>query len=178
MPLSGSALKTPGHQCSSSNSNLESLAKAALAEALSWADTLDQHFGQWPEGEPRPGKKVRKALRQSPWALELDEDAHDLVEAFQYARKVVHHRWLDLISVRMCADRNRQVNLWVWAPLPDNKRPGDERSRELDTLYARKLEGRPLLETLDEARGRVLAEAGSSIERAALDNRATRSYRR
>lgn len=80
----------------------------------------------------------------------------------------MHHRWLDLISVRMCADSNRQVNLWVWAPLPDNKRPGGERIRELDTLYARKLEGRPLLETLDELAAALWQKRGHQIERAAL----------
>jgi hypothetical protein len=145
----------------------ESLAKAALAEALSWADTLDQRLGQWPKDE-RPSKKIRKSQRQAPWAVDLDEDAHDLVEAFQHARNVVHHRWFDLVSVRISVNGDGQVNLWTWAPLPGNKRPGDNKSPELDGIYATKLEGRHLLETLDELAYAFWQKRRHQIRRAAI----------
>jgi hypothetical protein len=119
-------------------------------------------------GEPRPSKKERKTQKKKPWARDLDEDAHDLVEAFQDARNVVHHRWLDLISVRMHSHGDRQMDLWIWAPLPVTQRPGDNRNPELDSLYGRKLQGRPLLESLDELAAAFWQKRGHQIQRAAV----------
>jgi hypothetical protein len=146
----------------------ESLAKAALAEALSWADTLDQRLAQWPKGAGRPTKKERKARQRKPWARDLSQEAHNLVEAFQHARNVVHHRWFDLISVRMSSDGDAQVNLWVWAPLPNQDGRGDGRTAELDALYSTELEGRPLLDTLDELAAAFWQMRGHEIERAVV----------
>jgi hypothetical protein len=133
--------REPGEQLRS-----ESLAGAALSEALAWADSIDSYLAAGP-------KDTLGTDRNPQWAQQLTSDEADLVAAFQRIRNLVHHRWLDALATRLTPEDGVHTREWIWAPLPRSKAQGKGKDKERDATYMARLEGRPLLATLDELAG-------------------------
>lgn len=136
----------------------ESLAKAALTEALNWADTIDQYLAHGPRGSTG-------TARDPDWAARLPDEQSDLAHAFQRVRNLVHHRWWEAVAVRMARQEGVQVNQWVWAPFPRSSNEGRGRDADGDAAYHRALQGRRLLETLDELAAIFWSKRGWEISR-------------
>jgi len=120
----------------------ESLARAALFEALNWADTIDQYLAAGPKG-------TIGTERNEEWAQGLPADQERLARAFQRVRNLTHHQWWQAVGVRMTRSDGQQVNEWVWAPLPAGA-AGRRRDPDADADFADRLAGRRVLTTLDE----------------------------
>jgi hypothetical protein len=120
----------------------ESLGSAALAEALSWADTVDQYLAMGPES-------TKGTQHDRGWVARLPDEQADVVRAFGRIRNVVHHQWWRAVGTRITRIGDRQVNEWFWAPLPD-RAARTKRDRDGDRAYGERLEGRAVLATLDE----------------------------
>lgn len=118
----------------------ESRARGALAEALSWADSIDQYLAKGPRD--RMGSD-----RDPNWADSVDDASGDLVRAFQYARNHVHHHWLNLVGTRL---RGGSVapHEWFWADVPKVSRAGDGKRAGADE-YEQRMLGAEVLSTLD-----------------------------
>lgn len=122
----------------------ESLGYAALAEALGWADSIDNYLRAGP-------KDSIGTERNEAWARSLPADQEELVLAFQRVRNLVHHRWWQALATRMSSDiGGAQVNQWIWGSLPTGAGQGRGRSPELDAAYTRRLHRSDLLTSLDE----------------------------
>jgi hypothetical protein len=104
----------------------ESLGYAALAEALGWADSIDNYLRAGP-------KNSIGTERDEAWAESLPADQEELVHAFQRVRNLVHHRWWQALATRMSSDiHGAQVNQWIWGSLPTGAGQGRGRSTKLD----------------------------------------------
>ena len=122
----------------------ESLGYAALAEALGWADSIDNYLRAGP-------KNSIGTSRDEAWASSLPADQEDFVLAFQRVRNLVHHRWWQALATSMSSDIDgAQVNQWIWGSLPVGAGQGRGRSSELDAAYASRLRGADLLASLDK----------------------------
>lgn len=141
----------------------ESLGYAALAEALGWADSIDNYLRAGP-------KDSVGTERDKAWAESLPADQEDLVVAFQRVRNLVHHRWWQALATRMSSDiHGAQVNQWIWGYLPAGAGQGRGRSSELDAAYARRLRGSDLLTSLDELAAVFWSKRGWQIARADIE---------
>lgn len=118
----------------------ESLARAALFEALNWADTINQYLRKGPRG-------TLGTDRDQEWAAGLLREQERLARAFQRVRNLTHHQWWGAVGVRMSDVGGRQVNEWFWAPLPDS---GRHRDPDADLAFEERMSGRRVLATLDE----------------------------
>lgn len=122
----------------------DSLARAALFEALNWADTVDQYLSAGP-------RETMGTDRDPTWAEGLPNGQERLVVAFQRVRNLTHHQWWQAVGVRMSRAGGRQVNEWFWAPLPVGRRAaGGGKARDEDAAFEERLAGRRVLTTLDE----------------------------
>lgn len=119
---------------------IESLGRSALAEALNWADSIDQYL----RAGPRSGE------RDPEWADRLPAADQELVQGFQRVRNVVHHRWWEAVAVRLQMRQGVQVNEWCWGDLPSGTRRGRGQNARGDAAYGARLRGRRVLDTLDE----------------------------
>lgn len=122
----------------------ESLGFAALAEALNWADSIDNYL--------RSGPRDTKGTNRDPdWATQLGEDERLLIQAYQRVRNVVHHRWWQVVSTRVfggvAADHRPR---WIWGRLPSQGSDGRGKDAAGNAAYASALEGRDVLVTLDQ----------------------------
>ena len=138
-----------------------SLARAALSEALGWADAIDNYLREGPRGNIGTN-------RDPNWTCGLDSDARELVEAFQRVRNLVHHAWLDALAVRISFVDGKQVKEWIWKPLRDDVGKG-RGSDPRDAYYRARLEGRTLLSTLDELAAAFWERRGWQIARADVE---------
>ena len=138
----------------------ESLARAALYEALNWADTIDQYLRAGPRDTPGTD-------RDQTWAAGLPGDQPRLALAFQRMRNLTHHQWWQAVGVRMSRVEGRQVNEWFWAPLPDSA-GGRHRQSDADAAFNQRLAGRHVLATLDELAEVFFARRRWQIARADL----------
>jgi hypothetical protein len=134
----------------------ESRGSSALAEALNWADMIDQWLGCGPDGD-----------RQ--WMALHSEPEQQVMRAFQRVRNVVHHRWWNAVATRMVILDGRQANTWVWAPLPDSRRHGRGKDKAGDCAFATTLKGDRVLDTLDELAGIFWDKRGWVITREDLE---------
>lgn len=149
----------------------ESLARAALFEALNWADTIDQYLRKGPRG-------TLGTDRDEEWAAGLPREQERVARAFQRVRNLTHHQWWGAVGVRMSDVDGRQVNEWFWAPLPSSG--GRHRDLDADSAFEERLAGRRVLATLDElaevffarrtwqVRRADLAQPGHGVEGSAL----------
>lgn len=119
----------------------ESRARGALAEALNWADSVDQYLGQGP-------KDTMGSDRDPDWAAKVDGAGGDLVRAFQYARNHVHHQWLNLVGTRIYSGAQSAPDEWYWTDIPQSTRAGS-RKRAGAEEYEQKMLGADVLTTLD-----------------------------
>lgn len=65
---------------------------------------------------------------------------------------MVHHQWWEAVGVRLHTVDGAQVNEWLWGALPvaPRQRTGKVKDAGVDAAYSARLEGRRVLETLDE----------------------------
>lgn len=141
----------------------ESLGYAALAEALGWADSIDNFLREGPRDNPG-------TQRDKEWALGLPDEQRQLVQAFQRVRNLVHHRWWQAVATRI--ERNSegaQVNQWIWGALPDGSDQGRGRSSDLDLAYAARLQGSDLLASLDDLAAVFWTKRGWQITRVQVE---------
>lgn len=138
----------------------ESLARAALFEALNWADTIDQYLAAGPRG-------TIGTERDREWAKGLPADQERLARAFQRVRNLTHHQWWQAVGVRISRSDGRQMNEWFWAPLPDEA-AGRRRDLEPDAAFKDRLAGRRVLTTLDELAEVFFARRKWEVTRAEL----------
>jgi hypothetical protein len=121
---------------------VQSRGRSALAEALNWADSIDHYLSAGPKDTPRDAK----------WVEQFEAADQDLLRAFQRVRNVVHHQWWEAVGVQLLTVRGVQVNEWFWGALPVTRRQGAGKDKEAgaDDAYSARLEGRRVLETLDD----------------------------
>lgn len=124
----------------------ESRASGALAEALSWADSIDQYLAKGP-------RDTKGSDRDPNWAASVDGADGELVRAFQYARNHVHHQWLNLVGTRLYSGNQEAPSEWFWAPVPQPSRAGS-RGTIGAVEYEGQMGGADVLTTLDRL-GRV-----------------------
>jgi hypothetical protein len=124
---------------------VQSRGRSALAEALNWADSIDHYLSQGPKYTPRDAK----------WVEQFEAADQNLLRAFQRVRNVVHHQWWEAVGVRLLMVSGVQVNEWFWGPLPVERRqgPGKDKNVHAYDAYSARLEGRRVLETLDDLAG-------------------------
>lgn len=91
---------------------VESLGRSALAEALNWADAIDQYLQTGPRSDERDPEWVHRL------------PASDLAQGFQRVRNLVHHRWWQAVVVQLQMRQGVQINEWCWADLPTASRKG------------------------------------------------------
>ncbi len=122
----------------------ESLGYAALAEALDWADSIDNYLREGPRDNPG-------TQRDKEWALAFPNDQRDLILAFQRVRNLVRHRWWQAVATRLGRNpHGEQVNQWIWGALPAGAGQGQGRSPALDAAYSDRLQSGDLLASLDD----------------------------
>lgn len=115
----------------------ESRGRAALAEALNWADAIDSYLGWQHRGEGE-------------WFDTLTNDERRLVVGFRHVRNIVHHRWWDAVAVQLRWSGGTQVNQWRWGRIPATTRKPSKHEVAGDSAFVDRLQGRRVLETLDE----------------------------
>lgn len=119
----------------------ESRARGALAEALNWADSIDQYLSQGP-------RESKGTDRDPNWATTLDGANGELVRAFQYARNHVHHQWLNLVGTRLYSGEQAKLSEWYWTEVPSPSRSASGKSNGADE-YQRQMHRAVVLTTLD-----------------------------
>lgn len=119
----------------------ESYARGALAEALSWADTIDQYLSQGP-------RDTTGTSRDPNWASTVDGADGELVRAFQFARNHVHHEWLNLVGTRLYSGEQAKPNEWYWTEVQSATRPGGGSRKGADD-YEHQMQTAVVLTTLD-----------------------------
>lgn len=119
----------------------ESRARGALAEALSWADSIDQYLSKGP-------RRTKGTDRDPNWAASVDGANGDLVRAFQYARNHVHHQWLNLVGTRIDGKEQNASNEWFWADVPQPSRSGSKKDTGVKE-FQQEMRGSDVLMTLD-----------------------------
>lgn len=119
----------------------ESRARGALAEALNWADSIDQYLRQGP-------RDTIGTNRDPNWSATVDGANGELVRAFQYARNHVHHQWLNLVGTRLFGGMPAKPTEWCWTDVPSPARAGTGKSNGAQE-YARQMHGAVVLTTLD-----------------------------
>lgn len=120
----------------------ESHASAALFEALNWADSIDQYLAMGP-------RDTMGTVRDQEWTAHLSLEQMQLAQAFQRVRNLVHHQWWKAIAVRLDQRSDHESVSRIWAEQTvafDNHR----KDNGADAAFAAQLQGRRLLETLDE----------------------------
>lgn len=120
----------------------QSLAGGSLAEALNWADTIDQYLAKGPHGTI--GTK-----RDPNWADSVDASDSELVRGFQHARNHVHHQWLNLVATRVMMSEQGQRNEWIWEAAPEPKRSRRTKPDDGRDAFRRQMLGANVLTTLD-----------------------------
>lgn len=131
--------KDPDHHL-----HAESLGYAALAEALDWADSIDNYLREGPRGSVGTN-------RDKDWAEALPPDQNELVLAFQRVRNLVHHRWWQAVATRLGdGGDGDQANKWIWGRLPESPDQARRRSAIMDAAYESRLGGMDVLATLDD----------------------------
>lgn len=141
----------------------ESLGYAALAEALGWADSIDNYLREGPRDSAGTN-------RDKDWADSLPAGDKDLVLAFQRVRNLVHHRWWQALATRMGLDiHGEQVNQWVWGDLPVGVGQARRRSVSMDAGYAGRLKGLDLMTSLDELASVFWSKRGWEIVRSDIE---------
>lgn len=107
------------------NIRCESLAWAALGEALFW---------------------FKAFLEKTKNVKDVNLENIQLIEAFRKVRNSAQHELWFPISTEMRIQENEQVNTWIWGVDKPSKRKGDDVSE----IYSNYLAGRPVIDTLDE----------------------------
>jgi len=138
---------------------VQSRGRSALLEALNWADAIDQYLRQGPPGRPR----------EQDWTGALTPAKRDVVQAFQRVRNLAHHRWWEAVTVQISTAQDEQVNRWIWGPLPDRKRQGATKDADRDAAFARALQGKSVMTTLDELAATFWEKRGWEIRREDLE---------
>ncbi|MGC5172102.1 hypothetical protein ACLQ2Q_15780 [Microbacterium sp. DT81.1] len=119
----------------------QSRARGALAEALNWADTIDQYLREGP-------RDTIGTDRDPEWASKVEGSGGDLVLAFQFVRNHVHHQWLNLVATRTYSGADVSPSEWLWATAPARTRSGATTSDGAGA-YERQMRGATVLTTLD-----------------------------
>lgn len=119
----------------------ESRARGALAEALSWADSIDQYLSKGP-------RDTMGTDRDPNWAASVDGANGDLARAFQYGRNHVHHQWLNLVGTRVYGGEQTASSEWFWTDIPPPSRAGSGRASGSNE-YQQQMRGADVLTTLD-----------------------------
>jgi hypothetical protein len=119
----------------------ESRARGALAEALNWADSIDNYLSKGP-------RDTKGTDRDQNWAATIDGANGELVQAFQYARNHVHHQWLNLVGTRLHSGDQAKPSEWYWAKVPSPPQSGSRKSKGADE-YQRQMYRAIVLTTLD-----------------------------
>lgn len=112
----------------------------AMAEALNWADAIDENLRANDRSRPKGAD----------WTDDLPDDSRRLWLGLQHARNAVHHQWWEAVALQMEVRPEGQNNTLVWAPLPEPKRRPSAAEEASAEAYVSGLRGRPILETLDE----------------------------
>jgi len=76
----------------------ESRGRSALAEALNWADAIDNYLSAGP----------KDTERDPAWVEKLPDADQQLLRAFQRVRNVIHHRWWEAVALRLSLSGDRQ----------------------------------------------------------------------